>query len=135
MASLLSELRPTTISQVLILLVFGYLAYSIILSLLFRLKSTALKGPPVDLESLFYGLRRYINSSPDPGEVYERWAEEYGAAYRIPDALGTTRVVVTDPKAIGHFFAKETWTYVQTKFSRTAVENMVRALHGETLSL
>lgn len=117
--------RQISINDILIILVFGCLAYNIISSLLYRIKSTPLKGPPFSWNTYFVGLRRHVNGSPDPGEVYERWAEEYGSVYRIPDAMGTSRVIVTDPKAIAHFFSKETYTYVQTQFSRTAIENMV----------
>ncbi|KAG6375250.1 cytochrome P450 [Boletus reticuloceps] len=50
------------------------------------------------------------------------WADEYGAAYEAPATLGRRRVILYDPKAIAHFHAKQTWTYVRTPLSKTAFE-------------
>ena len=57
--------------------------------------------------------------------MYERWAEEYGPAYVVPGGFGSKRVVICDPRANAHFYARETFGYVQTKLSRVFIENLV----------
>ncbi|KAG1823854.1 uncharacterized protein BJ212DRAFT_1262803, partial [Suillus subaureus] len=48
----------------------------------------------------------------DSAEMYEHWATEYGVAYMILGVLEQTRIVLSDPRAIAHCYAQETWTYV-----------------------
>ena len=90
-------------------------------------RTTSLPGPRNT--SLLFGLYRHINESPDPGLVYERWAEEYGPAYVVPGGFGSKRVVICDPRANAHFYARETFGYVQTKLSRVFIENLVGGLY------
>jgi len=46
------------------------------------------------------------------GSIYEQWANEYGLVFGVPTTLGGNKIVLLcDPKAIAHFYAKETWTY------------------------
>lgn len=118
--------REISLNHVLTLLGSGYLVYYILTSYLHRNKSRPLRGPPN--KSYLFGLRRHINNSPDPGDVYERWAEEYGSVYCIPDMMGASTVIITDPKAIAHFYSKETFGYVQTRLMRMVINNMVSAL-------
>jgi hypothetical protein len=115
-----------TLNHILTLIVSGYLIYHILTSYRHHTKATKLRGPRTSLKSYVMGLHRYINMSPDPGEVYERWAEEYGSVYRIPDSMGGSTVVITDPKAVAYFYTKETYGYVQPTVVRMAVEIMVR---------
>ncbi|KAI0751770.1 hypothetical protein C8Q80DRAFT_1268958 [Daedaleopsis nitida] len=58
--------------------------------------------------------------------LYEEWTQRYSAVFRVPAPLGSTRVVLTDPKAVAQFYSVETWTYVQTMFFlfRVAIESM-----------
>jgi hypothetical protein len=74
---------------------------------------------------LIYGVSHDLTSSQDSGGMYERWAAEYGVAYMIPSILGQTRIVLCDPTAIAHFYARETWTYVQTPVSLALLEASV----------
>jgi hypothetical protein len=92
-------------------------------ALRWRLKTTQLRGPP--RTSLIYGVSHDLTSSQDSGGMYERWAAEYGVAYMIPSILGQTRIVLCDPRAIAHFYARETWTYVQTPVSLALLEASV----------
>ncbi|KAG2124463.1 cytochrome P450 [Suillus cothurnatus] len=92
-------------------------------ALRWRLKTTHLRGPP--RTSLIYGVSHDLTSSQDSGGMYERWAAEYGVAYMIPSVLGQTRIVLCDPRAIAHFYARETWTYVQTPVSLAVVETSI----------
>ncbi|KAG1727803.1 hypothetical protein EDB19DRAFT_1642776, partial [Suillus lakei] len=52
-------------------------------------------------------------------------ATEYGGAYMIPSVLGQTRIMLCDSKAIAHFYARETWTYVQTPLSLALIESAI----------
>ncbi|KAG2741072.1 cytochrome P450 [Suillus brevipes Sb2] len=92
-------------------------------ALRWRLKTTQLRGPP--RTSLIYGVSHDLASSQDSGAMYERWATEYGVAYTIPGVLGQNRIVLCDPRAIAHFYARETWTYVQTPLELTLLEESV----------
>jgi hypothetical protein len=92
-------------------------------ALRWRLKTTQLRGPP--RTSLIYGVSHDLASSQDSGAMYERWATEYGVAYTIPGVLGQNRIVLCDPRAIAHFYARETWTYVQTPLSLALTEKTV----------
>ncbi|KAI9460049.1 hypothetical protein HD554DRAFT_2000093, partial [Boletus coccyginus] len=47
-----------------------------------------------------------------------------GAAYRLPSVLGTTCIVLCDPKAIAHFYAKETTTYILTPLANFLSDTM-----------
>ncbi|KAG1866200.1 cytochrome P450 [Suillus subluteus] len=91
-------------------------------TLRWRLKTTQLRGPP--RTSFIYGVSYDLASarSQDRGGAYERWATEYGVAYMIPSTLGQTKIVLCDPRAIAHFYARETWTYVQTPLSLALME-------------
>lgn len=88
-----------------------------------RLKTTSLRGPSDP--SLLWGVGKALLSSPDPGEMYEKWTEEYGGVYEIPLALGRRCVILCDPKAITHFFGGETRTYVLTPLGEIGTENLV----------
>ncbi|KAG1901360.1 cytochrome P450 [Suillus fuscotomentosus] len=88
-----------------------------------RVKTTQLLGPP--RTSLVYGVSRDLAISQDSAAIYERWATEHGVVYMIPSVLGQTRVVLCDPRAIAHFYARETRTYVQTPLSLALLEASV----------
>ncbi|KAG1882712.1 cytochrome P450 [Suillus subluteus] len=88
-----------------------------------RLKTTQLRGPP--RTSFIYGVSHDLVASQDSGGMYERWATEYGVAYMIPSVLGQTRTVLCDPRAIAHFYARETWTYVHTPLSSRLLESFI----------
>ncbi|KAG2057652.1 cytochrome P450 [Suillus hirtellus] len=88
-----------------------------------RFRTTQLRGPP--RTSFIYGVSNDLVSSKDSATMYEHWAQEYGVVYMIPSVLGQTRIVLSDPRAIAHFYARESWTYVQTPLSLTLIENLV----------
>ncbi|KAG1750208.1 cytochrome P450 [Suillus lakei] len=92
-------------------------------ALRWRLKTTQLRGPP--RTSFIYGVSHDLVSSKDSAAMFEHWAMEYGVAYMIPNVLGQTRIVLCDPRAIAHFYARDTWTYVQTPFSLALIESSV----------
>lgn len=79
-----------------------------------KLKTTGLRGPP--RKSLIFGWSLNLLEAEDAGSMYEEWAREYGAVYEVPTTLGGRRIMLCDPRAIAHFYSKETWTYLQTDF-------------------
>ncbi|KAH0826178.1 cytochrome P450 [Lanmaoa asiatica] len=87
-----------------------------------QLCTTRLRGPPN--ESFLYGVGKRIFDAEDSGAVYEAWAQEYGLVYTIPSTLGNSRIVLCDPKAIAHFYAKDTWTYVQNPLAKKITANL-----------
>lgn len=50
--------------------------------------------------------------------LYEAWEVEYGSVFTIPWTPGQDRIVLADPKAVAHFFARDTLTYVQSVYTR-----------------
>ncbi|OAX33615.1 hypothetical protein K503DRAFT_657598, partial [Rhizopogon vinicolor AM-OR11-026] len=72
-----------------------------------------------------YGVSKDLMASTNSGAMYERWADKYGVVYKIPTVLGRSAIVLCDPKAIAHFYARETWTYVLTPFSSIILEGLV----------
>ncbi|KAG2039485.1 cytochrome P450 [Suillus americanus] len=130
--SILSESSPlslwTTVRSVGVLnvacsFVALWALVKVLRALRWRLKTTQLRGPP--RTSFIYGVSHDVASSKDSGGMYERWAMEYGVAYMIPSVLGQTRIVLSDPRAIAHFYARETWTYVQTPLSLALLETSI----------
>ncbi|EPS95222.1 hypothetical protein FOMPIDRAFT_87477 [Fomitopsis schrenkii] len=88
-----------------------------------RARTTPLAGPPNP--NFLLGAGRFIVKSPDAGSLYEEWAEKYGAVFRIPATLGLSRIALCDPKAIQHFYSRETYGYVQSTMTKRAIESMV----------
>ncbi|KAF5371478.1 hypothetical protein D9615_009620 [Tricholomella constricta] len=85
-------------------------------------QTTPLRGPKS--ESFLFGLSRVVRESEDASILSEQWANEYGSVYRVPIALGPSRIVIVDPKAAAHFYSKETFVYVQTPLARRFIENL-----------
>ncbi|KAE9395500.1 cytochrome P450 [Gymnopus androsaceus JB14] len=108
----LYELKMTNI---VVFFVALYIARIVLRSARSR-NSTRLKGPP--RTSLVWGQNQYLRSASDVGEVYEEWAAKYGSVFRIPLALGKSRVVICDPLAISNFYSKETFVYVGTPLAK-----------------
>ena len=86
-----------------------------------RLRTPKLRGPPSS--SFAYGVGKILMEVDDPASMYELWAHEYGAAYTVPSTLWRHRIVLYDPKAIAHFHAKQSWTYVRTPFAKKSLEH------------
>lgn len=90
---------------------------------LHRDKTTRLKGPR-SMSSIF-GVTKHLFDAYDLGAVYQEWEKTYGPVYEIPASLGTRMVVLSDPKAVAHFFAGDTSTYRQAQFNRILFQQMV----------
>lgn len=85
--------------------------------------STPLRGPTSP--SFLYGHALVLDSAEDPALVYEQWAEAYGSAFLVSVPLGKTRIVLTDPKAIAHFYSRVAYGYGRTRQQRMNVELLV----------
>ncbi|KAI5117518.1 hypothetical protein M0805_009526 [Coniferiporia weirii] len=85
-----------------------------------RAKMTKLRGPPAS--SWLFGVYRTGMSAAG---FYEKWADEYGPVYQIPGPLGSCRTVLADAKAIAHFYSKEPFGYVKSKFSKQLIASVV----------
>ncbi|KAH7907168.1 cytochrome P450 [Hygrophoropsis aurantiaca] len=125
---ILSQLKSLRAVDILVVSSVTWALLKLIRTTRRRLRSTKLRGPPN--QSFVFGLGKVLQRAEDPGAVYEQWAREYGPVYKVPSALGKTRVVLCDPKAIAHFFARETYTYVLTPLS----QNLTELIAGRGLS-
>ncbi|KAG6849383.1 hypothetical protein H0H93_008938 [Arthromyces matolae] len=83
---------------------------------------TPLRGPRS--QSFLFGLARVFRASDDASLLTEQWTKDYGPAFCVPGAFGSKRVVIVDPKAVTHFYSKETFGYVQTPLARTFIERL-----------
>jgi len=87
-----------------------------------RPRTTRLRGPPSGL----FGAEEVLFESPDLAAVHEAWYKEYGPAYEIPMVLGERKIVLCDPKALAHFFARDSWTYVLPQADKVTIARSVR---------
>ncbi len=101
------------------------LVYKVTRILHARARTTQLRGPVAS--SWLFGVSKDTRLG-DSGELYEAWANEYGSVYHIPAVAGSKKVVVTDPKAVAHVFAHDTFTYVQTPVTKKALESFVSGI-------
>ncbi|KAJ7627812.1 cytochrome P450 [Mycena polygramma] len=85
-------------------------------------RSTKLNGPPSTSRVL--GLSRELVQNPDMSFLYEKWADRYGAAYEVPLAFGAKKIVLTDPKALAHFYQSERSVYVKTENDRLFIDKI-----------
>ena len=109
--------------QLALILTSLYVAHKLLKSYRRNARSTPLAMAP--RTSWLLGVSRLVINNPDAASIYENWVSQFGSVFRVSAPLGTTRVILTDPKAIAHFYSVETWTYVQTNLSRVAIENLV----------
>ncbi|KAI9456895.1 cytochrome P450 [Boletus coccyginus] len=90
---------------------------------------------PYQRESFLYGVGQRTLDPANAVAAYEEWAQEYGPVFTAPSTLGSDRIVLCDPKAIAHFYSKETWTYIQTPLTKKLLECFVGKgllwAHGE----
>ncbi|KIM79200.1 hypothetical protein PILCRDRAFT_10611 [Piloderma croceum F 1598] len=89
-------------------------------------KTTRLKGP--ESKSLVFGNSRFLSSQQDVAPVLEEWAERYEAMFRIPEVLGRTTIILCDPKAIQHFYSKETYVYVHDALGKALTADILASV-------
>jgi len=76
-------------------------------------RTTKLKGPP--RESFIYGVNQALLKMSDRSGLYADWVKIYGPVYKLPWTMGTDLTVLSDPKAVAHFFAQSSWKYHQLR--------------------
>ena len=87
-----------------------------------RSKTTKLNGPPSN--SWLYGVSKEVLLG-DSGALFEKWASAHGSVYQVAGPLGERRVVLTDPKAISHVYARME-TFIKSDFDRIILDKVVR---------
>ncbi|KAG6329015.1 hypothetical protein ID866_10074 [Astraeus odoratus] len=102
--------RSVTLFNVVAVIATTWILRVAIRAVLRRLRMTRLRGPP--RMGFISGRAKQLFESTDAGSLYEAWANECGLVYEVPTAFGGNKIVLCDPKALAHFYAKETWTYV-----------------------
>jgi hypothetical protein len=107
-----------------ILVASGYIGYALFRRFR-RPRSTPLKGPPTTGRNFLFGVLPDILNAPYPGALYEGWAAQFGSVFSVPAPLGSKGLVLTDPKAIAHFSARETYGYVQTPSDKHFLEKLI----------
>lgn len=103
----------------------AFLGYKILSTWRDRARLVKLRGPPSP--GWFFGLSKDLFQG-DAAEFFEQWFNEYGPAFQVAGPLGERRTVLFDPKAIGYFFSKETYSFTQSGFQRKAIEGIVSYL-------
>ncbi|KAF8890478.1 cytochrome P450 [Infundibulicybe gibba] len=76
-----------------------------------RSRTTTLNGPPSPNRLFGFGIELF--RVKDPASLFVKWEQEYGPVYQVPTFLGVNEVVICDPKAIAHFYSKDTYAYQQ----------------------
>lgn len=112
--------RPISALDLLVLLICVYLGRLLILVRHQKTKTSRLSGP--SRNNWLFGAQRYLSNSDDVGLEFAKWAAEYGPVYEIPTALGYSRIILTDPKAIAHFCARDTFTYIRGKHMKRMID-------------
>ncbi|KAG1839565.1 cytochrome P450 [Suillus subalutaceus] len=85
-----------------------------------RQRTTRIRGP--QSPSWVYGFAKTLIDTTITSDLYEQWAKEYGPVYKVPHLLGQSKVILWDPKAVSHFFTRDTWFYNQTPFTKMSLE-------------
>ncbi|KAG1836274.1 cytochrome P450, partial [Suillus subalutaceus] len=86
-------------------------------------RTTRIRGP--QSPGWVFGFAKILLDSTATTELYERWAREYGPVCKVPDIFGQSKVILWDPKAISHFFARDTWLYNQPPFNKIALQTAI----------
>lgn len=97
--------------------------YRIYQSVKDRRKTTRLVGP--SSESLFFGVAKMLMESQNPATHYAKWIDQYGGAFRIAGPLQAERIVISDPKAVGHICALDSLKYNQTPVAVAILSSIV----------
>ena len=98
-----------------------------------RPRTTKLKGPP--RSDLIFGATKELFNASNLGGVYGDWEKTYGPVYQIPSILGSTILVLQDPRAITHLYSKDTSAYHQSGPLRAAISYIVSFLRTRKVML
>ncbi|KAJ7048685.1 cytochrome P450 [Mycena amicta] len=120
----MTPVRQLHFTDVLVLVGGVWLAAKIVKRLATRrtTQGTRLNGPP--RQHLLFGVSHQLSGAVEPAEVFEEWAATYGPVFEIPTAFWGKRIVLTDPRAVNHFYASERSVYVKTQMNRNIIGNI-----------
>jgi len=85
--------------------------------------TTKLRGPA--RKSRLYGVGRIIEESQDASSLFEQWENDYGPVYTIPHALGSSQVILCDPKAASYMLARDTLVYDHPPVTKAGLRNAI----------
>ena len=120
------DLQVGPLWQVALTVALVYVAHKLVKSYRAHARSTPLGCPP--RPSWLFGMSKLNINNYSAISMYTAGVHQFGTVFKIPGPMGNTRVILTDPKAVAHFYSVDTCTYVQTKLSRVSIENLVRSL-------
>ncbi|KAM6499702.1 Cytochrome P450 [Amanita muscaria] len=87
-----------------------------------------LSGPRSN--NLFFG--RLLD---DPLTAMDQWVSEYGHVFKVPTGLAASRIVISDPKAVAHIYANDSFGYLRLAsgktFTRTFFGHSMISADGE----
>ena len=118
------SLTTLRLVDALLLAAGSWIIYSFFQTVRRRARTTKLGGPPS--RNWLWGVSRDTFRGESGALLYEQWAKEHGAVFSAPGIFGSQRIVLTDPKAISHFYANETYTYLQNDIAKKFIETLVR---------
>ena len=107
-----------------------WLVYKLVVTIRRRLHTTRLNGPTAS--SWLFGVSKEVFVG-DSGELYEGWMDQYGPVFQVPTVMGSRRTMLCDPKAISHFYARETSIYRKIEFAKAFLERIVRVIEAHSL--
>ncbi|KAJ7587844.1 cytochrome P450 [Mycena floridula] len=86
--------------------------------------ATPLRGPTKS-PSFWFGYQlKVLDNEVETATLYENWAAEYGSVFSMPWLMGGHRVMIMDPKAIAHCFARGETVYTQPAASRATISSL-----------
>ena len=88
-----------------------------------RPRTTKLRGPPSN--DVIFGVAKDLFIAPNLGGIYRNWENTYGPVYQIPAMLGSTVVVLGDPKAVTYLYSNDTSTYHQAGIVKAFFKNIM----------
>ncbi|KAJ7579172.1 cytochrome P450 [Mycena floridula] len=76
---------------------------------------------PTSSPSFLYGYQlKILENQEETANLYQQWAAEYGSVFSMPWILGHRRIVLMDPTAIAHFYARGESIYTGATDNETA---------------
>jgi hypothetical protein len=111
---------------------FLYLVTALIHRTIFPKYSHVPLLPGPKRESLLWGYQLAIQRDHVPASRLwlRKWRSQFGPVFKIPMCLGQEDVVLCDPKAIQHFYAKDTYGYLYPMLTKEILDVSVSLPRG-----
>ncbi|KAJ6448441.1 cytochrome P450, partial [Mycena sanguinolenta] len=91
-----------------------------------------LQGPPS--KSFIFGHTKEIVGVWSPADLYENWTQKYGSVFQVRGPLGSERIVLCDPKAIGHLHALDSWKYSHSPIAKMQLSSLICSVYFAELT-